>query len=143
MKTNSAAWVKIIPVVALGFYLTCCANNSTPVAEAEYSTKIVGHWQGTVGNLQETMSLAQDGTFVCQLQPTGFISTMIFPHATGEVSGTWKISGTIVTLRITDEKNESLANQMASSTIVAFTSNKLTLKSDRGGTSSFQRVDNL
>ena len=57
MKTNCTLWVRAIAVVVLGFCLASCANNSTPVPEAEYSTKIVGHWQGTVGHLKETVTL--------------------------------------------------------------------------------------
>ncbi len=143
MKINSTVWVNIIPTVALGFFLTCCSDKSTSVPEVEYSAKIVGRWQGTVSNLQETMSLAKNGTFVSELQPRGFIRTMIFPRAPGRVSGTWSISGAIVNLRITGEKNERVANQVTSSTIVAFTGDKLTLKSATGGISSFQRVGSL
>ena len=70
-KTNCTPWVRAIAVVVLGFCLASCTINSPPVLEAEYSTKIVGHWQGTVGDLKETMSIDGDGTFVCQLHPNG------------------------------------------------------------------------
>jgi len=140
MKNKSTAWANIIPTVALGFSLTCCADKSIPVSEKEYSAKIVGRWQGTVGNQQETMSFAKNGIFVCQLQPTGFINTMVFPRAPGRVSGTWSISGSIVNLTIAGERNERFANQVTSSTIVAFTGDKLILEPAPGEISSFQRV---
>jgi hypothetical protein len=120
--------------------LASCANNARPVPEAEYSTKIVGRWQGTVGDLKETMSINGDGTFVCQLHPTGFIANTLSQSVTGTVRGTWKITGTIITLRITDAEDESVKNKIASSTIVTFKKDELVLKSDRGGASSFQRV---
>ena len=134
---------KVIAIVVLGFFLASCTNNLLTVSKAEYPTKIIGTWQGTVGNLKETMSIKADGTFVCQLHPGGFISNMIFPTVPGTISGTWKINGEIITLSITGEKNENLKNSIASSTIVAFKENELVLKSSRGESSSFQRVNEL
>lgn len=140
MKSNCTPWVRAIAVVVLGFCLASCANNSSTVPEAEYSTKIVGHWQGTVGDEKETMSIEGDGTFVCQLHLTGFIANTLSQGVTGTVHGTWRITGPILTLRITGSENEHLRNKIASSTIVAFKEDKLVLKSDRGETSPFQRV---
>jgi len=139
MKTNCTPWVRTIAVVVLGFCLASCVNNSTPVPEAQYSTKIVGRWQGTVGDEKETMSIDGDGAFVCQVHPMGFIANTLSQSVTGTIRGTWKITGAIITLRITGAKNELLENRIASSTIVAFKENEIVLKPDRGETSSFQR----
>ena len=140
MKDKWTPWARAIAVAVLGFCLASCANNSSIVPEAEYSTKIVGRWQGTVGELKETMSIDGDGTFVCQLYPTGFIANTLSQGVRGTIRGTWNITGAIITLRITGEKNELLENRTASSTIVSFKKDELVLKSDRGGTSPFQRV---
>jgi len=140
VKSNGTPSVKEIAVVVLGFCLASCVNNSPPVPEAQYSTKIAGRWQGTVGDVKETMSIDADGTFVCQVHPMGFIANTLSQSVTGAIRGTWKITGAIITLRITDAKNELLENRVASSTIVAFKEDELVLKSDRGETSSFQRV---
>ena len=140
IKTNRTAWVIIIALVALEFCLASCVNNATPVPEAQYSTEIIGRWQGTVGDLKETMSIDADGTFVCQLYPTGFLANTLSQGVKGTVRGTWKINGTMFTLKITGAKKERLENRVAASTIVAFKKNELVLKSDGGGTSPFQRV---
>jgi uncharacterized protein (TIGR03066 family) len=143
VKSNGTPSVKEIAVVVLGFCLASCAYNSRPVSEADYSTKIVGRWQGTVGDLKETMSIDGDGTFVCQLHPTGFIANTLSQGVTGTIRGTWKITGAMITLRITGAENERLRDRMVSSTIVAFKEDELVLKSDRGETSRFQRVGAL
>ncbi len=140
IKLNGTPWVGAIVVVVLGFCLASCAKNSPPVPEADYSTKIVGRWQGTVGDLKETISFDGDGTFVCQLYPKGFIANTLFPSAPGTVRGTWKITGAIITLAISGAENERLMNKIASSTIMSFKVNELVLKSDQAETSSFQRV---
>jgi hypothetical protein len=140
MKSNCMPWAAAVAVVVLGLCSASCANNLTPVSEAEYSTQIVGRWQGSVGDLKETMSLGGDGTFVCQLHPKGFIANTLSQSVTGTVRGTWKITGALITLKIASEKNERLENRIASSTIVEFKQDELLLKSDRGGTSRFQRV---
>jgi hypothetical protein len=124
----------------LGFCLATCADNSLPVPEAEYSTKIVGQWQGTVGHFKETMLLDGDGTFLCKLYPTGFIANTLSQGVTGTIRGTWKITGAMITLRITSSENEHLSDKVVSSTIVSFKTNELVLRSDRGETSPFQRV---
>jgi len=129
--------------VVWGFCLGSCANNSQPVAEAEYSAKIVGSWQGTVGHLKETMSIHGDHTFDCKLQPTGFIANTLSQGVTGTIHGSWKIAGAIVTLSITSAENERLRNKIASSTIMSFKGNEVVLKSSRGEISSFWRVHPL
>jgi hypothetical protein len=86
------------------------------------------------------MSLDKDGAFVCKLQPTGFIATMIFPAKGGTIRGTWKITGAVIALNITGETNERVENTTASSAIVSFKQDELILKSGRGETSTFLRV---
>jgi hypothetical protein len=140
MKTNHGAWTTAIAVAATGCWLASCVNNSLPVPEAQYSAKIVGRWQGTVGDLKETMSIDSNGTFFCQLHPTGFIGRTFSPSVTGTVHGTWKITGANITLRITGAENERLENKITSSAIVTFKEDELVLKSDRGLISSFRRV---
>jgi len=140
VKNKWTPWARAIAAAVLGFCWASCGNNSSTVPAAEYSTEIVGRWQGTVGDLKETMSIDADGTFVCQLYPTGFIANTLSQRVKGTVRETWEITGAIITLKITDAKKERLENRMAASTIVAFKKNELVLKSDRGGTSPFQRV---
>jgi hypothetical protein len=143
MKDKWTPWAKAIAVAVLGFCLASCSDNSSIVPEAEYSTNIVGCWQGTVGELKETMTINGDGTFVCQLYPTGFIANTLSQGVRGTIRGTWNITGALITLKITGEKNELLENGTASSTIVSFKKDELVLKSDRGGTSPFKRVSTL
>ena len=139
-KPNDATWVSAIAVVVLGFCPASCSNNSSTVPEAEYSTEIVGHWQGTVGDLKERMSIDGDGTFVCQMRPTGFIANTLSQGVTGAIRGTWKITGPIITLRITGAESERVRNRIVSTTIVAFKKDELRLKSDHGEISPFERV---
>jgi len=111
-----------------------------PVPVTEYSTKIIGSWQGTVGDSKESMSINNDGTFVCKVHSTGFISNTLSQSINGSISGTWNIKGAIITLKITGSKNEWPENRIATSMILAFKENELILKSDRGGISPFRRV---
>jgi uncharacterized protein (TIGR03066 family) len=129
--------------VVLMACLTACAKPAPPIAESDYATKIVGLWQGTVGPSKETMSLDKNGTFVCQIQPTGIHFHYDFPDEGGSIRGTWKLTGTAITLDITGETNEHLENKSASSTIVSFKEDEIVLKSNRGDTSAFERVRNL
>ena len=140
MKPSCTPWVRAVAVGSLGSCLASCANSLPPVSEADYATELVGRWQGTVGDLKETMSIDADGTFTCQLCPRGFIANTLSQGVTGTIRGTWKITGAIITLRITGAENEVLENRIASGTIVAFKEDQLVLKSDRGETSAFQRV---
>jgi len=132
--------MKTIAGIVLCFWLASCGNNSPNVPLEEYSTKIVGHWQGKVGRFNETMSINSDGTFVCLVHPMGFIANTLSQRVTGTVYGTWKISGAVITLNITSSQKERLGNENATSTILAFKKDELILKSDRGETSPFQRV---
>ena len=140
MKSNFKAWVRPIAVLVVGFCTASCGQHSRLIPESEYSTKIVGRWEGTVGDSKENMSLNGDGTFVCELHRTGFIARTFSPGVTGTIRGTWKITGAVITLRVTSAEKENLRNRITSSTIEAFKGDELVLKSDRGETSPFERV---
>lgn len=140
IKLHCSRWVIILGTVVLGFSFVACTRNPASVPEAEYATKIVGSWQGTVAGEKETVSIFGDGTFECQTHSTGFIANTLSQGVTGTIRGTWKITGAVILLKITSAENERVENGTASSTIVAFTGRTLVLKSDRGGTSSFNRV---
>jgi hypothetical protein len=127
-------------LIVLAIFLGSCSMNLTPVPEAQYSTKIIGSWQGTVGDEKETMSFKSDGTFVCQVRSTGFIATTLSQNLSGTISGSWIISGSVITMKITGSKNEFPENKIVSSVITSFKTDELTLKSIPGGTSTFQRV---
>jgi hypothetical protein len=143
LKPKCPSWITAILSAVTGICLASCAQKATPIAVAEYSTSIVGHWQGTVGSAKETMIIDGDGTFVCQIHPAGFLANTLSQSVAGKVSGTWNIIGAVITLKITGEKHEHLGDRITSSTIESFKADELKLKSDRGETSSFRRVINL
>jgi hypothetical protein len=141
LKRMSTVPLQVLAVIVLAIALSACErNNSHPIPVSEFSTKIAGLWQGTVGDSSETMSLNGDGTFVCQVQQTGFIANMLYPVGPGTVSGTWSVNGNIVSLVITGAKHEHLANRATSSVIVSLNKNDLVLKSAGGEASTFVRI---
>ena len=117
-----------------------CTPNAGPVPEAQYRSKLVGEWQGTVGDMKETISFHADGGFTSQLRPRGFISNTLGQGVTGTISGTWALQGKVVTLTITSAEHERLLNKQTTSTIESFNPNTLVVKSVQGETSTFLRV---
>jgi hypothetical protein len=125
-------------LLALAFGTLSCTP-AKPVPEAEYSAKIVGNWLGTVGDMKESIAFSADGSFIAQLRPLGFISNTLSQGVTGTVRGTWVINGKNITLQITGADDERVKNSVSSSTIMIFNQDELTIKSNRGETSMFQR----
>ncbi len=126
-------------LLALAFVASSCTP-SQPVEETDYSAKILGHWLGTAGDYKESIRFRPDGSFEAQLRPLGFISNTLSQGVTGTIRGAWTISGKTVTLKITSAEDERVTNSTTSSTILAFTTNELEVKSDRGETSNFLRA---
>ncbi|MGA9263128.1 MAG: lipocalin family protein [Desulfobacterales bacterium] len=126
-------------LLALAFVVPSC-ETSKPVVEADYAAKIVGDWVGTVDDEKESITFRADGGFEAQLRPSGFISNTLSQGVTGTIRGTWAISGKTITLKITSTEDERVKNSSASSTILAFSTNELEMKSDRGETSKFVRA---
>jgi hypothetical protein len=129
-------------LLALALGVSSCTP-AKPVAEMEYSAKIVGNWLGTVGNMKESITFSGGGTFIAQLRPQGFISNTLSQGVTGTIRGTWAINGRTITLKITSAEDERVNNSVTSSTILAFNQDELSMKSDRGETSTFTRVTSL
>ena len=135
-------FVRLGLLLALALGVSSC-KPPKPVAEADYSTKIVGNWLGTVGNMKESITFTGDGSFVAQLRPQGFISNTLSQGVTGTIRGTWAINGKTITLKINSAEDERVNNSVTSSTILAFNQDELSMKSDRGDTSTFTRVTSL
>jgi hypothetical protein len=135
-------FVRLGLLLALPLGFSSCTP-AKPVAEAEYSAKIVGNWLGTMGNMKESITFSGGGTFVAQLLPQGFISNTLSQGVTGTVRGTWAINGKTITLKVTSAEDERVNNTVTSSTILAFSQDELSLKSSQGATSTFTRVTSL
>jgi len=135
-----------LPVLGLLLLLAVVVSSCTPskpVAEADYPTKIVGIWLGTVGDMKESITFNADGGFVAQLRPLGFISNTLSQGVTGIIRGSWVLNGKTITLKITDAEDERVKNTTTSSTILSFTTNELEMKSNRGENSKFLRETSL
>jgi len=129
-----------LSALVLASGLASCSPDAAPIAQADYSTKIVGGWQGTVGDTNETIKFDADGKFVSELRPLGFISNTLGQGVTGTIRGTWAIKGNSVTLNITSAQDERLSNRATTSTIETFKPNELVVKSNKGDTSTFRRL---
>ena len=125
-------------LLALAFVASC--TPAKPVAEADYGVKIAGNWLGTVGNMKESITFNDGGSFIAQLRPQGFISNTLSQGVTGTIRGTWAINGKTITLKITSAEDERVKNSVTSSAILAFTQNEVSMKNDRGETSTFTRA---
>jgi hypothetical protein len=135
---NNFHFLRVGLLLALAFVSSC--TPAKPVAEADYGVKIVGNWLGTVGNVKESITFNGDGKFIAQLRPQGFISNTLSQGVTGTIRGTWAINGKTITLKITSAQDERVKNSVTSSTILVFTQDELSMKNDRGETSTFTRA---
>ena len=136
--------MKLNGLLILGLLSACglaaCSPNTTTVGEAEYSSKIIGNWQGKVGGTSETISFGANGEFVSLVRPGGFISMTLSQGATATVRGTWTIKGKSITLKISSNEDERVSNSVATATIEALKPNELFVKSSTGATSTFVRL---
>lgn len=129
-----------IRMVALLTFLLSCSPAGTPVPQADYATRIVGGWQGTVADVSETITFNADGKFVSEVRPRGFISNTLGQGVTGTVRGTWQISGNTITLTVTSARDARLADAATRSTIEKFEPDEIVVKSDKGDRSTFRRL---
>jgi hypothetical protein len=134
----------MIRSLLFGLLLACglssCSQDVAPVAEAEYPAKVIGGWQGTVGDTTETITFSADGRFVSEVRPRGFISNTLGQGVTGTIRGTWAITGKSMTLNISSAEDEHVLNRATTSTIEAFKPDQLVVKSSTGETSTFARL---
>ena len=88
-----------ITIYVLSDDLSWRPSNPISVAEPEYSSKIVGDWQGRVEGTNETVSFGADGEFVSTVQPQGFIGRTLGQGVTATIRGNWAIEGKTITLK--------------------------------------------
>ena len=122
------------------FGLSACSPDGATVDEAQYAAKIVGDWQGTVADNNETISFGADGRFMSRVRPRGFISNTLGQGVTGTVRGTWTIKGNVISLNIDSAEDANIVNKTATSTIEMFKQNELVVRSSGGETSTFMRM---
>jgi len=133
---------KKISLLALIFVfgLLSCAPDGAAIDEAQYAAKIVGDWQGTVADVNETISFSADGRFMSRVRRRGFISNTLGQGTTGTIRGTWTIKGNVISLNIDSAEDANVVNKTATSTIEMFKRNELVVRSSRGETSTFMRM---
>ena len=136
MTTNRLLILTLLLAGALG----SCSPDGAPIAEAQYASKIVGNWQGTVGDQRETISFGADGGFTSQVRRRGFISDTLNQGVTGTIRGTWAIQGKSITLNIGSAEDVRVVNSVITSTIETFKPNEIVVKSATGGTATFVRA---
>jgi hypothetical protein len=129
----------ILSVLLLACALSACSPD-VAVGEADYAAKIVGGWQGTVGDDAEMITFGADGKFVSEVRPRGFISNTLDQGVTGTIRGTWAIRGKMVTLNVSSAQDERLLNRETTGTIESFKANEIVVKSSVGETSTFRRL---
>jgi hypothetical protein len=140
-RAHAASVIRaILPGILLATLLMSCSPSGTPIPQADYAARIVGGWQGMVGDISETITFNADGKFVSEVRPRGFISNTLGQGVTGTVRGTWQISGNAIALNVTSAQDARLADVASKSTIEKFEPNELVVKSDRGETSTFRRL---
>ena len=120
--------------------LSSCSPDGATIGEAQYAAKIVGDWQGTVADVNETISFSADGKFMSRARRRGFISNTLGQGITGTIRGTWTISGNVITLNIDSTEDSKLLNKITTSTIESFKQNELVVRSSGGETSTFMRM---
>jgi len=140
-RISRGAHLLLLGSVLAAFLIGC--TRVEPIAEANYATAIVGAWQGSVGDMKESISFRSDGGFRAQLRERGFISNTLSQGVAGTIRGTWAIAGNVITLTITSAEDARAANGATSSTIIAMSQNELSLRSESGETSVFRRAASL
>lgn len=128
-----------ITIYVLSEDLSWRPSDAATVGEAEYSSKIVGDWQGQVPGANETISFGSDGRFTSSVRPGGFISMTLGQAVTSTVRGTWAINGRSLALNIGSAEPERVSNSAAAATIESFKPNELVVKSSVGDVSTFIR----
>jgi hypothetical protein len=128
-----------ITIYVLSDDLSWRPSDAATIGPAEYSSKILGNWQGRVEGKNETISFRADGGFVSSVRPGGFIGTTLGQGVTGTIRGTWVIKGKSITLNVSSAKDERVLNNVATATIQTFKTNELIVKSSIGDTSTFIR----
>jgi uncharacterized protein (TIGR03066 family) len=136
--------INVACLFLFGLLVACgpasCSSDVTPVKQADYRTKIVGDWQGRVGDENETISFGADGRFVCQVRRSGFISNTLGQGVTGTIRGTWTLDGRTISLRVSSAEDARLVNGATTSTIEEFKPSELVSKSDNGERATFVRL---
>ena len=128
-----------IAIYVLSDDLSWRPANTVSVGEAQYSSKIVGDWQGRIEGTNETISFGADGGFVSTVQPQGFIGRTLGQGVTGTIRGTWAIKGKSITLNISSAEDERVLNSVATATIETFKPDEIIVKSGAGDSSTFIR----
>jgi hypothetical protein len=140
MDTRRSACAAPAALLVALVMCAACSREPAALAEADYAAVIPGQWMGTVGDSRERLSLGTDGRFDCDLRSTGFLANTLSQGVAGSVHGAWRIAGRKITLIVTGEKNERVENTVATGTIVSLRPDALVMRSDRGETTTFQRV---
>ncbi len=133
-----------ITVILLAGFVVSCVPDNTPVEEKDYRSAILGSWQATVGNYSnENISFKKDNIFKTQLHAGGFIGNTMSQGAFDMTTGSWMITGDLLTVRIKDAEREGLFNKNGTFTILSLTGQELKISDEKGDTTVFVRFHGM
>ena len=116
-------FVRLGLLLAFALGVSSCTP-AKPVAEAEYSAKIVGNWLGTVGNMKESITFSGGGSFIAQLRPKGSSATQLSQRRHRHDPRYWH-QWQDDHVEDTSAEDERVNNSVTSSTILAFNQDEL------------------
>ena len=124
--------------------ISSCRQQTQSVPPENYSSRIVGNWQGTMGNYyKENIRFKKDNTFEVQLHSGGFIGNTISQGVYGNASGNWRINGNSLTLEISKADEKSLFDQSKKYNILSFMQDEIKLADEKGDTTVFVRIHGM
>lgn len=127
----------VLACLIISLVLVSCVKR---LDESEYPSKIVGTWEWHKDNLRESITFKSNHSFFARAKGGRSIFSETDRGHSRPISGSWRISGKVLHLKIMDLGNFGEPGSDMTRRITKFTEHEIVLKDEKGNKRFFFRL---
>jgi hypothetical protein len=132
---------KLLVVLGLLSILITLTSCAPPTPEKITAANLIGSWELVSEGETEWLDLKADGSLSAKITQNGFIATTLSQGARADVSGSWQLADSTITLRLTSSSEPGLEGQVHSYQILSLTDKSMDTVNANGKQKTLRRAD--
>jgi hypothetical protein len=132
---------KLLVVFGLLSILITLTSCAPPTPENITAANIIGRWELVSDGETEWLDLKADGSVSAKIIQDGFIATTLSQGQQVDVSGSWQLADSTITLQLTNSSEPELEGQIHSYKILSITNQSMKTLNASGEQKTLRRAD--
>jgi hypothetical protein len=132
---------KLLVVFGLLSILITLTSCAPPTTESISAANLIGRWELVNDGETEWLDLKADGSISATITQNGFIATTLSQGQRADVSGSWQLVDSTITLQLTNSSESGLEGQVHAYKVTSLTNRSMETVNASGEKKTLRRAD--